>query len=90
MKDAGISQKLCCITFDHPDAVCLGKEPILNRQGKKIGYVTSADYGYSVGKFILYWYLPLDYATAGTQVQVHILTGDTRLRSLKNRYLILR
>lgn len=35
-----------------------------------LGYVTSANYGDSVEKFILYGYLPLSYASVGTQVQV--------------------
>ena len=50
--------------------MALGKEPILSMDGEKLGYVTSADYGYSVGKFIIYGYLPLEYATEGTKVQV--------------------
>jgi len=35
-----------------------------------LGYVTSANMGYSVGKTIVYGYLPLEYAQAGTQVDV--------------------
>ena len=38
-----------------------------------MGYVTSANYGYSVGKHILYGYLPVEYAAPGTQVEVHLL-----------------
>jgi glycine cleavage system T protein len=69
IKEKGIHQKLCCLTFDDPQGVALGKEPILVN-GKKIGQVTSADYGYSVDKFIVYGYLPPAYAEPGTQVQV--------------------
>jgi glycine cleavage system aminomethyltransferase T len=69
IKEAGISRKLCCITFDEPQAVALGKEPIFSGD-KVLGYVTSANYGYSVGKWIVYGYLPLAYATAGTKVEV--------------------
>ncbi len=67
--DAGIDRRLCCMTLDEPGAVALGKEPIVDG-GKTLGYVTSADYGYSVGKFIAYGYLPADYAEPGTKVEV--------------------
>ncbi len=69
IKEAGIRQKLCCLTFDDPQAVALGKEPIL-ANGRKVGQVTSADYGYSVGKFIIYGYLPLEHAREGTRLEV--------------------
>lgn len=69
IKAQGISQQLCCLTFDDPAGVALGKEPIF-ANGQKVGQVTSADYGYSVGRYILYSYLPLEYAEEGTQVEV--------------------
>ena len=46
----------------------MGKEPVLAEDGKVLGYATSAGYGYSLGRCIVYAYLPLGYATAGTQV----------------------
>jgi len=49
--------------------VLLGKEPIL-ADGAPIGYVTSANYGYSVGALIAYGYLPIAYAEPGTRVEV--------------------
>ena len=70
-REAGISQKLCCMTFDTADGMALGKEPVLDARGETVlGYVTSANYGYSVGKHILYAYLPAGYAAPGTSVQV--------------------
>lgn len=68
IKAEGVRRKLCCMTFDDPDAVALRKEPIMDGE-KLLGYVTSADYGYTVGKFIVYGYLPLKY-TPGTQVSI--------------------
>jgi glycine cleavage system aminomethyltransferase T len=38
--------------------------------GQCIGHVTSANYGYAVGKFIMYGYLPSAYAQAGTELEV--------------------
>ncbi len=32
--------------------------------------MTSADFGYSVGKFIAYAYVPVEYAEKGTRLQV--------------------
>ena len=58
---------LCCLTLD--EGTALGKEPIFTGD-KCIGYVTSANYGYSVGKHIAYGYLPAQYARKGTQVEI--------------------
>lgn len=68
-KDQGVARKLCCLTLDDPGALAMGKEPIL-KDGRKIGYVTSANYGYSIGQFIVYGYLPKEFAAVGTQVDV--------------------
>ena len=51
-----------------------GKEPILNGD-ETLGYVTSANYGHSIGKGIVYGYLPPQYADAGTKVDV-LYFGD--------------
>lgn len=67
--NGGVKRKLSCLTLDDPDAVLLGKEPIVTN-GTRLGYVTSANYGYSLGKFIAYGYLPTDYAETGTKVEV--------------------
>ncbi|GIV70668.1 FAD-dependent oxidoreductase [Caldilinea sp.] len=68
-KASGVQRRLCCMTFDAPDAMALGKEPIFVGD-RCIGYVTSANYGYAVGRHILYGYLPLAFAAPGTQVEV--------------------
>ncbi len=67
-KEDGLARRLCCLTLDGP-GVLLGKEPILHN-GAPVGYVTSANYGYSVGAFIAYGYLPIACAAPGTQVEV--------------------
>lgn len=68
-KQAGVDKQLCCLTFDTPAGMALGKEPIYAGD-QCIGYVTSANYGYAVGKHILYGYLPVAYATPGTKLAV--------------------
>ena len=35
-----------------------------------VGHVTSANFGYSVGKHIAYGYLPADYAVEGTHLEI--------------------
>ncbi|MEO1209539.1 MAG: FAD-dependent oxidoreductase [Cyanobacteria bacterium J06638_20] len=63
------SRKLCYLTLDDPAAVVMGKEPVI-ADGKVLGYATSAGYGYSAGRCVVYAYLPLSYTAPGTQVQV--------------------
>lgn len=65
----GLARKLCCLRIDEPGAVLLGKEPILHA-GEPVGYVTSANYGYSVGALIAYGYLPAAIAAPGSAVTV--------------------
>jgi glycine cleavage system aminomethyltransferase T len=70
-KERGITRKLCCLTLDEPGAVVLGKEPIVSADSEEaLGYVTSADYGYSVGQYIAYGYLPATHADKGRKVDV--------------------
>ena len=69
LKEEGIKRQLCCMTLDQADAILLGKEPILGGD-ETLGYVTSADFGYSVGRFIAYGYLPLSWSAPGTQVEI--------------------
>ncbi|MCB0129908.1 MAG: hypothetical protein KDD78_03635, partial [Caldilineaceae bacterium] len=47
-KATGPIRRLCCVTSDDPDAMALGKEPVLHGD-QAVGYLTSVDYGYSVG-----------------------------------------
>jgi glycine cleavage system T protein len=77
-KQAGLKKKLCCITLDG-EGTLMGKEPIFKSDqvpprdlvaDGSIGYVTSANYGYSVGKSIAYGYLPIELAGVGTKVEI--------------------
>ncbi len=69
IQEQGISRKLCCMTLDDPDGVVMGKEPILDGE-QTLGYVTSTNFGHTVGKQIVYGYLPLSHAAEGTGVEV--------------------
>ena len=52
----------------------MGKEPIFDGD-RVLGYVTSANYGYSVRQSIAYGYLPIEYANEGAQVEIYFF-GD--------------
>jgi 4-methylaminobutanoate oxidase (formaldehyde-forming) len=70
-KEAGIQQKLCCMTLADNRVIALGKEPIrpIGRQ-EIIGWVASGGYGYSVARSIVYAYLPLEFARLGTELEI--------------------
>ena len=63
------TRRLCCMTLDEPATVVMGKEPILDRE-QVVGYVTSANYGYTVGSGIVYGYLPTSHAAVGQKVAI--------------------
>ena len=73
-RETGVWRRLCCLTLDEPGALVLGKEPIVSTDTsdntRALGYVTSADFGYSVGKHIAYGYLPVTYADKGRKVDI--------------------
>jgi len=70
IKAEGVRRKLCCLTFKDSEVAVMGKEPILDKE-RTLGYVTSANYGYTVKRSIIYGYLPIEYAQEGTAVEVY-------------------
>lgn len=64
------TRKLCFLTLNDPAAVVMGQAPVLAEDGKVLGYVTSAGYGYGLGRCIAYAYFPLAHAIPGTSVRV--------------------
>lgn len=72
IKAEGLKRKLCCLVLDDPNIAIVGKEPILTADGQQVlGYVTSANYGYTVRQSLAYGYLPLDHASPGAKVQIY-------------------
>jgi len=70
IRDAGgPAQRLSCLTLDDDRAVVMGKEPLWH-DGRVVSYVTSAAYGYSIGRGIVYGYLPAELAAEGTPIEV--------------------
>ncbi|MFK4267616.1 GcvT family protein [Streptomyces milbemycinicus] len=66
---ADVRRRLVCLTIDDPHAVVMGKEPVYDGD-RPVGYVTSAAYGYTIGKGIAYAWLPADLATAGRSLTI--------------------
>ncbi|EOD63239.1 GcvT family protein [Amycolatopsis vancoresmycina] len=62
------SRRLRCLTIDDGRTVVLGKEPVFV-DGVPSGYVTSAAYGYTVGRPIAYAWLPAS-AEIGSSVEI--------------------
>ncbi len=69
IRDAGLAKRLVAMTFDDPRTVVMGKEPIWHGDAV-VSYVTSANYGYSIERGIVYGYLPAAIAVEGTPVEV--------------------
>ncbi|MFF5287867.1 GcvT family protein [Paractinoplanes globisporus] len=62
-------RRLTCLTLDDPAAVVMGKEPVF-AAGSPVGYVTSASYGYTIGRTVAYAWLHGELAVPGTAVAV--------------------
>lgn len=71
-RNAPLKRRLCTLTVDDPNVVLMGYEPIYSN-GDCIGQVTSGNYGYAVGKYIAFGYVPADYAEPGTVLEVEYL-----------------
>jgi dimethylglycine oxidase len=64
-----VRRQLTCLTIDDPSAVVLGKEPVFAGE-QCVGYVTSAGYGYRIGRGVAYAWLPSGIAQPGQQVHI--------------------
>jgi glycine cleavage system aminomethyltransferase T len=77
--EAVTGPRLTCLTLEDNEAVVMGKEPVF-ADGVPAGYVTSAAFGYSVGRSIAYAWLPAEVAQPGRQVEIEYF-GE-RLRAV--------
>ncbi len=65
-----LDKEVAVLTLDDEDAAILAHRPVLDGE-ETIGYVHSAQYGYTVGACVAYTYLPPEYAEPGTSVEIH-------------------
>jgi glycine cleavage system aminomethyltransferase T/glycine/D-amino acid oxidase-like deaminating enzyme len=78
--EGGPARVLACLTLSDPRAVPIGGEPVRLRpdpatgegSGPVLGRITSAGFGYTVGRPIAYAYLPVDRSAPGTAVSVDL------------------
>ena len=68
-KAEGLRRRLTCLILDDPSQVVMGSEPVYFGS-VPVGFVTSAAYGYSVGRGIVYAWLPPELAAVGTPLHV--------------------
>jgi glycine cleavage system aminomethyltransferase T/glycine/D-amino acid oxidase-like deaminating enzyme len=68
-KAEGPRHVLTCLTLDDPSRVVMGGEPVYDGDAP-VGYVTSAAYGYSIGRGIAYAWLDPRCAPPGTNLQI--------------------
>jgi glycine cleavage system aminomethyltransferase T len=76
---ADVRRRLSCLTIDDPAAVVMGKEPVFDGE-RCVGYVTSAAYGYTIGKGIAYAWLPAELAVPGQVLDIGYF--DQRVRAV--------
>jgi len=68
-QERGPRRVLGCLTLDDPAVVVLGKEPVWGEHGV-VGFVTSAGFGFTVGKSIAYGWLEPEFAAVGTRLEI--------------------
>jgi glycine cleavage system aminomethyltransferase T/glycine/D-amino acid oxidase-like deaminating enzyme len=72
---ASVRRKLSCLLVDPVagsaagDGIVLGKEPVFDGD-RCVGYVTSAAFGYTIGRSIAYAWLPSELAAPGQQLEI--------------------
>jgi glycine cleavage system aminomethyltransferase T/glycine/D-amino acid oxidase-like deaminating enzyme len=74
-RSADVTRRLTCLTLDDPSAVVLGKEPVTH-EGRGVGYVTSAAYGYTIGRGVAYAWLPAELAVPGQSLSIRYFDRD--------------
>jgi 4-methylaminobutanoate oxidase (formaldehyde-forming) len=74
-KQAGLTRKLCTLVADGDVFTQIYGGEAIHHDGRVISRVRSGGYGFTVKKNILYAYLPLELAKAGTRLQAELIEG---------------
>ncbi|WP_300344199.1 FAD-dependent oxidoreductase [Nesterenkonia sp.] len=75
------TRRLTCLTLEDPSRVLMGHEPVYDPNATEpIGYVTSADQGYTIGASIAYAWVPSEFAETGTALEVEYFGERYRAR----------
>ncbi|WES64418.1 FAD-dependent oxidoreductase [Microbacter sp. GSS18] len=71
LADRPVARRIVPLTLDDPAHVVLGAEPVfVPGEATPVGYVTSADQGYTIGCSIAYAWLPPELAEPGTALHI--------------------
>lgn len=67
-------RRLACLTLEDPSVVLMGHEPLYtagpaDAERRPVGYVTSAEQGYTIGASIVYAWIPAELAEPGTVLE---------------------
>jgi dimethylglycine dehydrogenase len=71
-RDAGAAQRIVTLEIDAVDADASGFEPVWH-EGRRVGFVTSGGFGYTIGKSVALALVDDDFAKEGTALSVHIV-----------------
>ena len=83
-----IEHEVACLTLDDEDAAVLDNRPVFEAGGDDVlGYLHSAEYGYTVGRCVAYTYLPPEYAEPGTDVEI-LYEGDRYEATVREEPLV--
>ena len=74
-KQAGLRRKLCTLVLDGDEFTQIYGGEAVYHDGKVITRVRSGGYGYTLKKNILYAYLPMELARAGTRFEMDLIEG---------------
>jgi 4-methylaminobutanoate oxidase (formaldehyde-forming) len=74
-KKNGFATKLCTLILDVEEFTQIYGGEAIYSEGKVITRVRSGGYGYTIKKNIVYAYLPVELAKAGTRVEVELIEG---------------
>ena len=78
-RDAGPARRLVTLEVDSADADASGFEPVWQGE-RKVGFVTSGGYGYTVGKSLAMALVAADVAAEGTELTTHIVGRECAAR----------
>ncbi|MDY6819540.1 MAG: FAD-dependent oxidoreductase [Halobacteriales archaeon] len=83
-----IRHKVAPLTLDDTTATILPHRPVFAPgDDETLGYVHSAEYGYTVGACVAYTYLPPEYADPGTAVEI-LYEGDRYAATVREEPLV--
>jgi 4-methylaminobutanoate oxidase (formaldehyde-forming) len=74
-KQAGLQRKLCTLVLDGENFTQIYGGEVVYHSGKVVSRVRSGGFGYTLKKNILYAYLPVEIAKAGTPLEVDLIEG---------------